>query len=154
MPTLVVLLLLLSTLCLLSIRGAIFVLITLILQCARNANETLSQLLVRGRSQTTYTKRGRQVVLKCPLFVKVQTKENVNKVIKKSQDFDNVVCERPLRQFCVVQSSAKLCFNWQQPPTLPITSLHSAENPLFCHTLKFTFLIAILKGVQLKQECP
>ena len=72
MPALVVLLLLLSTLCLLSIRGAIFVLITLILQCARNANETLSQLLVRGHPYITSAKGPGGWVKKMALFADVQ----------------------------------------------------------------------------------
>ena len=33
---------------------------------------------IRGRSQTTFTRRGRQVVQKCPLFFNVHTIENVN----------------------------------------------------------------------------
>ena len=34
--------------------------------------------LIRGRSQTTFTRQGRKVVQKCPLFVNVYTIENVN----------------------------------------------------------------------------
>ena len=33
---------------------------------------------LRGRSQTTFTRQGRLVVQKCPLFVNVLTIENVN----------------------------------------------------------------------------
>ena len=55
--------------------------------------------LVRGRSQTTIARRGRQVVIKCPLFINIHTMvENVNaggQVVKKSQNSANVVCERP-----------------------------------------------------------
>ena len=35
-------------------------------------------VFIRGRSQTTFTRRGRYVVQKCPLFVNVHTIENVN----------------------------------------------------------------------------
>ena len=55
---------------------------------------------LRGRSQTTFTRRGRSVVQKCPLFVNVHTVENVNAAggrwSKKSQNIVNVVYERPL----------------------------------------------------------
>jgi hypothetical protein len=34
--------------------------------------------IIRGRSQTTFTRQGRWVVQKCPLFVDVYTIENVN----------------------------------------------------------------------------
>ena len=42
--------------------------------------------VLRGCSQTTFTRRGRQVVQKCPLFANVHTIENVNgggQVVKK-----------------------------------------------------------------------
>ena len=58
---------------------------------------------LRGRFQTTFTRRGsgRQVVLKCVLFVNDHTIENINaggltQVVKKSQILVNVVYERPL----------------------------------------------------------
>ena len=57
------------------------------------------QFLIWGHSQTTFTRRGRQVVQKCPFFVNVYTIENVNtggQVVKRSQNRVNVVCERPL----------------------------------------------------------
>ena len=44
--------------------------------------------VLRGRSQTTFTRRGKQVVQKCPLFVNGYTIENVNaggQVVKESQ---------------------------------------------------------------------
>ena len=63
----------------------------------------IAREIVRGRSQTTFTRRGRQVgrqvVQKCPLFVNVHTIENVNtggQVVKTSLNLVNIVCERPL----------------------------------------------------------
>ena len=53
----------------------------------------------RGRSKTTLTRRGGQVVPKCQSFVNVYKAENVNaggQLVKKSQTHVNVVCERPL----------------------------------------------------------
>ena len=50
---------------------------------------------LRGRSQTTFTRRGRQGVQKCPLFVNVYTIENVNavgQVVKK----ETKSCQRSL----------------------------------------------------------
>ena len=40
--------------------------------------EALYKAPLRGRSQTKFTRRGRLVVQKCPLFVNVYTIENVN----------------------------------------------------------------------------
>ena len=60
-----------------------------------------SLIQVRGRSQTTFTRGGGQVVQKHPLFVNNYKVEHTNAgglVVKKSQNLVNVVCERPLRQ--------------------------------------------------------
>ena len=54
---------------------------------------------LRGRSLTTFTRQGRQVVQKCQLFVNGYTIENINaggQVVKKSQNLVNAVCEGPL----------------------------------------------------------
>ena len=52
----------------------------------KRRTRAISERAPRGRSQTTFTRRGRQVFHKCPLFVNVYTIENVNargQVVKK-----------------------------------------------------------------------
>ena len=56
-------------------------------------------VLFQGRSQTTFTRGGGQVVQKCLVFVNVHKVENLNaggQVVKKGQKLVNVVCECPL----------------------------------------------------------
>ena len=61
--------------------------------------QKIQTIFIRGRSQTTFTRRGRQVVLKYPLFVNFHTIQNVNiwgQGVEKSQNLVRVVGERPL----------------------------------------------------------
>ena len=57
-------------------------------------------LRIRGRSQTTFTRRGWVISPKCLLFVNVYKIENDiagGYVFKKTPKPVNVVCERPLK---------------------------------------------------------
>ena len=96
-------------------------------------------------SQTTFTRQGRQMVQKCPLFVNVYAIENVNaggQVIKRSQNFVNIVStmlrqsrQRVLRAYSPNIYSVivvVLCIShWQEIPrrTLSIPKL-SGRRPL------------------------
>ena len=112
-----------------------------------SCEQCIASQLLRGRSQTTFTRRGRQVVQKCPLFVNVHTIENVNaggQVVKKSQNLVNVVCEHTLTiktgdlalyarfsfaTFCVLpQTSVFLRNRKSMSLTLP---LRKVTKPLF-----------------------
>ena len=85
---------------------------------------------LRGRSQTTFTKQGMEVVLKCPLFVKrsYHKKCHLRGVGgQKSQNLVNVVYERPLR---VVQYAT--------------VAMHSGPEELsFVHKQSFVILVSV-----------
>ena len=73
----------------------------------KRRTRAISERAPRGRSQTTFTRRGRQVFHKCPLFVNIYTIENVSargRWSKKPRNLVNVVCERPpimRRYYCI-----------------------------------------------------
>ena len=97
---------------------------------------------LRSVQKTMFTRRGRQMVQKYPLFVNVYTIENVNtggQVVKKSQNLVNVVCERSLTLF-----SNSIQMNERIKDLLPQNA--KAANKWFKLLVYFTALYSSLKG--------
>ena len=70
-----------------------------------------SATTLRGSSQTTFTRRGRQVVQKYPLFVKIHSADNVNigcRWSKKAKILSTQFVNTPLRDLRSVNLETKL----------------------------------------------